>query len=89
MNCESISTINVVNTVENKERYLYLFGQDPGLLTGTLSLGLFCHSVILPLMKTNRNQENNTRDLFLGYVCVSLTYIIIGIFSNFILSDFY
>jgi hypothetical protein len=69
------------NTVGNKERYLYLFGQDPGLLTGTLSLGLFCHSVILPLMKTNRNQENNNRDLFLGYVCVSLTYIIIGIFG--------
>ena len=69
------------NKKGNEERYLYLFGENPGILTGTLSLGLFCHSVILPLMKNNRNPENNQRDLFLGYVCVSLTYIIIGIFG--------
>ena len=67
------------NTKDSKERNLFLFGEKPGLLAGTLSIGLFCHSVILPLMKNNRRQENNQRDLFLGYVCVTLTYIIIGI----------
>ena len=69
------------NSEGNNERYLYLFGENPGMLTGTLSLGLFCHSVILPLMKNNRKPENNSRDLFLGYLCVTLTYIIIGIFG--------
>ena len=69
------------NIEGNKERYLFLLGENPGLLTGTLSIGMFCHSVILPLMKNNRNPANNQRDLFLGYVCVTLTYIIIGIFG--------
>ena len=68
---------------ENKEgnyyRYLLLFGQNPGIIFGTLSLGLFSHSVILPLLKNNKIQENNQRDLFIGYVLVTYTYIIIGI----------
>ena len=69
------------NVDGSKVRNLYLFGESPGLLTGTLSLGLFCHSVILQLIKNNRKPENNQRDLFLGYTCVTLTYIIIGIFG--------
>ena len=67
------------NIEGSKDRNLFLFGTNPGILTGTLSIGMFCHSVILPLMKNNRNPKNNQRDLFLGYVCVTLTYIIIGI----------
>ena len=67
------------NKKGSKDRNLFLFGENIGLLSGTLSIGLFCHSVILPLMKNNRSQENNQRDLFFGYLCVTLTYIIIGI----------
>ena len=52
------------NVDGSKVRNLYLFGESPGLLTGTLSLGLFCHSVILQLIKNNRKPENNQRDLF-------------------------
>ena len=62
-----------------KDRNLFLFGENPGLLAGTLSLGLFCHSVILPLLKNNRKPQNNQRDLLCGYICVTFTYIIIGI----------
>jgi sodium-coupled neutral amino acid transporter 9 len=69
------------NVDGSKVRNLYLFGENPGLLTGSLSMGLFCHSVILPLIKNNKIQENNQRDLFLGYLCITLTYIIIGIFG--------
>ena len=61
------------------DRYLLLFGQNPGIIVGTLSLGLFSHSVILPLLKNNKKPENNQRDLFIGYVLVTFTYIIIGI----------
>jgi hypothetical protein len=68
-----------VNTKEGKERNLFLFGEEPGILAGTLSLGLFCHSVVLNLLKDTKNPENNQRDLFWGYLCVTLTYIIIGI----------
>ena len=67
------------NIEGDKNRYLLLFGENINRLSGTLSLGLFCHSVILPLLKNNRKPENNQRDLFLGYVCVTFTYIIIGI----------
>ena len=67
------------NIEGSEDRNLFLFGENIGLLVGTLSIGLFSHSVILPIMNNNRNQENNQRDLFLGYVLVTLTYIIIGI----------
>ena len=67
------------NIEGSQDRYLFLFGQDISTLTGTLSIGLFSHSVILPLLKNNKIQENNQRDLFYGYLCVTLTYIIIGI----------
>ena len=69
------------NIEGSKDRNLFLFGTNPGILTGTFSIGMFCHSVILPLMKNNRKPENNQRDLFLGYVCVTLTYIIIDVFG--------
>ena len=67
------------NIIDSVDRNLYLFGVNPGLIAGTLSLGLFSHSVIIPIMKHNRNQKKNQRDLFCGYLCVTLTYIIIGI----------
>ena len=50
-----------------------------GTLLSALSLGLFSHSVILPLLKNNKKQENNQRDLFCGYLLVTFTYIFIGI----------
>lgn len=67
------------NIMGVKDRNLFLFGEEPGIITGTLSLGLFCHSVVLNLLKDTKNPENNQRDLFWGYLCVTLTYIIIGI----------
>jgi len=78
------------NVEGSKDRNLYLFGENVGLLVGTLSIGLFSHSVILPIMKNNRHQENNQRDLFVGYILVTLTYIIIGImgYIGFSGSDF-
>ena len=69
------------NIKGNEERNLFLFGVNPGKITGTLSLGLFVHSVILPILKNNKRQENNQRDLFVGYTLVTFTYIIIGIFG--------
>lgn len=59
-------------------RYLYLFGPDLSFLMGTLSLGYFSHSFVLPLMRNNENQQNNTRDLLFGYLCVMATYVVVG-----------
>lgn len=60
-------------------RHLYLFGENPSLLAGSLTMGFFSHSFVLPIIKNNANQKNNKRDLFYGYCLVTLTYIIIGI----------
>jgi sodium-coupled neutral amino acid transporter 9 len=60
-------------------RHLYLFGDNPILLAGTLTLSYFSHSFVLPMMKNNERQENNKRDLFLGYCLVFFTYVFLGI----------
>jgi len=69
----------IKNKPNSEERHLKLFGENPALFAGTLSLGYFCHTAILPVLKSNKNQENNTRDLFLGYCFVCLTFSLCGI----------
>ena len=69
--------------IKNKDgeniRYLYLFGENPALLAGTLSMGYFCHTAILPILKSNKNQSKNIRDLFLGYLFVGSVYVFCGV----------
>uniref|UniRef100_A0A3B4AEU2 Neutral amino acid transporter 9 n=1 Tax=Periophthalmus magnuspinnatus TaxID=409849 RepID=A0A3B4AEU2_9GOBI len=54
-------------------------------LTGVLTLAFFIHNCIITLMKSNKNQENNVRDLSVAYLLVGLTYLYVGvlIFSAF------
>jgi len=47
-------------------------------LMAMLSLAFFIHSAVITLLKSNEKQENNTRDLSLGYLLVGLTYAGIG-----------
>ena len=69
----------LINSESDTNRHLYLFGESPLTLAGTLSMGLFCHSFVSPIMKNNEKQENNRRDLFIGYLLVCFTYMIIGL----------
>lgn len=48
-------------------------------LTGVLTLAFFIHNCIITLMKNNKNQENNVRDLSLAYLLVGLTYLYVGV----------
>ncbi|KAI5774589.1 SLC38A9 [Gulo gulo luscus] len=48
-------------------------------LTGVLTLAFFIHNCIITLLKNNRNQENNVRDLSIAYMLVTLTYLYIGV----------
>ncbi|XP_054431323.1 neutral amino acid transporter 9 [Pteronotus mesoamericanus] len=48
-------------------------------LTGVLTLAFFIHNCIITLLKNNRNQENNVRDLSIAYLLVTLTYLYIGV----------
>ena len=69
------------NIEGNKVRNIFLFGKNIGLLAGNISVGFFSHAVIIPIMKKNKNQEKNKRDLFLAFLFVVVTYIVIGIFG--------
>ncbi|XP_069897279.1 neutral amino acid transporter 9 isoform X1 [Dipodomys merriami] len=54
-------------------------------LTGVLTLAFFIHNCIITLLKTNKNQENNVRDLCIAYMLVTITYLYIGflVFASF------
>ena len=71
----------IKNNENSDKRHLKLFGEDPSMFAGTLSMGYFCHTAILPIIKANKNQENNLRDLILGYIFVGLTFSLSGIFG--------
>eukprot|EP00918_Siedleckia_nematoides_P045971 GHVU01100803.1.p1 GENE.GHVU01100803.1~~GHVU01100803.1.p1 ORF type:complete len:581 (+),score=22.61 GHVU01100803.1:81-1823(+) len=59
--------------------YIPLFSTNFPALTGTLSLALFIHNCIISIMRNQRHPENNTRDLSIAYICVTLTYVIVGV----------
>ena len=46
--------------------------------SGMLSLALLIHNAIITIMRNNYNQENNTRDLAIGYGLTSGTYLVVG-----------
>jgi hypothetical protein len=45
---------------------------------GILSGGYYLHNITLPIMKNNKNKENNIRDLAIGYFLVFISYVICG-----------
>uniref|UniRef100_F7FUD0 Neutral amino acid transporter 9 n=1 Tax=Ornithorhynchus anatinus TaxID=9258 RepID=F7FUD0_ORNAN len=48
-------------------------------LTGILTLAFFIHNCVITLLKNNKNQENNVRDLSIAFFLVGLTYLYVGI----------
>jgi sodium-coupled neutral amino acid transporter 9 len=48
-------------------------------LSGMAALSFFIHNIIITIMRNNRHQENNTRDLSVAYLLVTLTYAFIGV----------
>ncbi|XP_075885357.1 neutral amino acid transporter 9 [Nelusetta ayraudi] len=48
-------------------------------LTGVLTLAFFIHNCVITIMKSNKNQQNNVRDLSVAYLLVGLTYLYVGV----------
>ena len=69
----------ITNKLNSEKRHLKLFGENPALFAGTLSLAYFSHTTVLPVLKSNKNQENNIRDLSLGYYFACFTFSFSGI----------
>ncbi|XP_076065824.1 neutral amino acid transporter 9-like [Oratosquilla oratoria] len=59
--------------------YVPLFKSSFMVLIGTLSLAYFIHNCIITIMRGNRHQENNVRDLSIAYTLVSASYIPVGV----------
>lgn len=49
------------------------------VLPGILSMAYFVHSAVTTMVKDNRNQEKNARDLGIAYFLVFITYTILGL----------
>lgn len=56
-----------------------LFGSNMAKLMGILGGGFYFHNISLPVIRNNKHQENNVRDVFIGYVLVFLTYCFAGV----------
>lgn len=48
-------------------------------LSGMLSLSYFIHNIIISIMKNNKHQEHNGRDLSIAFGLITFTYLFIGI----------
>lgn len=48
-------------------------------LTGVCTLAFFIHNSIESIMRCNKHQNNNARDLLMAFLLVALTYVIIGV----------
>jgi len=55
-----------------------LINYDFSTVAGAFALSLLLHPVGAPILKRNRNQNNNMRDLFLGYCLTALIYVYVG-----------
>ncbi|XP_044260299.1 sodium-coupled neutral amino acid transporter 9-like [Tribolium madens] len=48
-------------------------------LSGMLSLSYFIHNIIISIMRNNKHQEHNGRDLTIAFGLVTFTYLFIGV----------
>lgn len=55
-----------------------LFGSDFSTVAGAFALSFLIHPICAPILKRNVKQENNLRDLFLGYCLTALIYTFVG-----------
>ena len=72
--------IRVVADGSLSENFVYypLKNDDFSTVAGAFALSLLLHPVGAPILKRNRNQKNNMRDLFLGYCLTALIYVYVG-----------
>jgi hypothetical protein len=59
-------------------RTIILFNREFPALAGILGCGYFLHTCAPSITRTAAKPENNSRDLFIGYTLVFLTYVIVG-----------
>ena len=61
---------------DSDERNIKLFGLNFSKLAGTMCLGYYLHNLSLPIIKNNPTHQ--TRNVFIGYFLVFVSYISAG-----------
>ena len=64
-------------------REIFLVNTNFSPLAGVLCIGYFLHPVSIAIIRKNRDQTKNERDVFLGFFLVFISYLLIGIFGYF------
>lgn len=55
-----------------------MFGSNYYNLLGTLAGGYYLHNISLPIYQNSKEPKKAVRDMFIGFSCVCLSYIICG-----------
>jgi hypothetical protein len=59
-------------------RDVYLASGNPAPIAGILGAGYYLHTLSIPIVKNNAKPENNIRDVFIGYLMVFMSYVVVG-----------
>ena len=83
----STEEITFINTGKvgagNEGLQLILFDTDLTELIGVFCVAYLMHNVVAGMMKSNKNPNNNSRDLFISYSIVFIIYTLLGLFGCF------
>ena len=59
--------------------YIPLIGVSFFPVMGILGGGFYFHNMALPIVANAANPQNNTRNIFIGFLCVFMTYSLVGV----------
>ena len=69
------------NYLTSDIRYLLTVNSNLGPLAGAYCCGFYLHQSAIPMLKKNKNQRNNLRDVGIGFILVCTSYLLIGFFG--------
>ena len=70
-----------MNIPNVKTDNIKIFTSDVANLCGVFALAFFIHNIIIPIMKNNREEKKNQRDVVLGYFLTGAFYVVVGLFG--------
>ena len=59
-------------------RTIVLFTANFSPLASILGTGYYLHTCAVPILRNAKNPEHNTRNMFIGYTIVFVSYLLIG-----------
>ena len=69
------------NWAESNKRILVMMNVNFPPLLGILCTGYFLHTCALPIVRSSKNPDKIGRDMFVGYLLVFISYVVVGTFG--------